>query len=417
MICYNKLISFDLKESWAMFVMKDLNLKLKRSSGAFYFILEGRINSSNSTIFNNAVVSNVPNNFNGSIIFDCEKLEYISSSGLRVLLTLKKKLNPNIKLINVSSEVNNILEVTGFSQIFEITQAIRDISGIEGQLIGNNENMAIYRMDNEMILKLYPEGTDFSDIERELNFTKTALLSGLPTLISYYAVIYNKRYGILYEMPNTKSVSSVIDFHKWKFDSYAKEMGKTLRAIHSCEPEDDSLPETSKFFIKNAIKMEQYLHDDEIDKIFKALRIIPEAKTIVYGNYHSGNVWIQNNELILIDMSGISKGNPIFDLGKTYMIYVEEAEMLSKSLTSLEVPMAKKFWDIMICSYFDAYGKKFTNYEENIIKAAAKLFSVLLPAMKNISKSDTERLIAKARQDFFPNIDSIINLLSLARFE
>ena len=71
----------------------------------------------------------------------------------------------------------------------------------------------------------------------------------------------------------------------------------------------------------------------------------------------------------------------------------------------------------MIRSYFEVEGNNFINYQEEIIKAAAKLFSVLLPAMKNISKSDTERLIAKARQDFFPNIDNIINLLAQARFE
>ena len=397
--------------------MKDFDLKMSKSSGAVYFMIEGRIDSGNSTNFQNAVISNIPNNFNGSIVFDCTKLNYISSAGLRVLLSLKKKVNPRIKLINVSSEVNNILEVTGFSQIFEITKAIRDISEIESQLIGNNENMSIYRMDNDTILKLYPEGTNFSDIERELNFTKTALLSGLPTLISYYAVKYKNCYGILYEMPNAVTLSSVIDSQKWKINYYAVEMGKTLRAIHSCEPEENIFPETSKIFARYAVKMEQYLQDDEIDKIFRALRVIPEAKTIVYGNYHSGNVWVQNNELILIDMSEISKGNPIFDLGKTYMIYVYESEWLSKILINLNSINAKKFWDIMIRSYFEVEGNNFINYQEEIIKAAAKLFSVLLPAMKNISKSDTERLIAKARQDFFPNIDNIINLLAQARFE
>jgi len=57
-----------------------------------------------------------------SLVFDLEQLEYISSAGLRVLLTTHKKLaaKGGMKLINVGSDVMEVLEVTGFSDILTI---------------------------------------------------------------------------------------------------------------------------------------------------------------------------------------------------------------------------------------------------------------------------------------------------------
>ena len=56
------------------------------------------------------------------LVFDMEKLEYISSAGLRVLLSAQKimKKQGDMKLIHVSDEVNEIFEVTGFSDILTI---------------------------------------------------------------------------------------------------------------------------------------------------------------------------------------------------------------------------------------------------------------------------------------------------------
>ena len=54
-----------------------------------------------------------------SVVFDAEDLEYISSAGLRVLLHVRKN-NPEMKIINVSSEVYEVFEVTGFSQMLSI---------------------------------------------------------------------------------------------------------------------------------------------------------------------------------------------------------------------------------------------------------------------------------------------------------
>lgn len=57
-----------------------------------------------------------------ALIFDMEKLEYISSAGLRVLLSTQKAMNQQgeMKLIHVNETIMEIFEITGFTDILTI---------------------------------------------------------------------------------------------------------------------------------------------------------------------------------------------------------------------------------------------------------------------------------------------------------
>jgi len=56
------------------------------------------------------------------LVIDMEKLEYISSAGLRVLLQAQKTMNKqgSMKIINACDEIKEVFEITGFSDILTI---------------------------------------------------------------------------------------------------------------------------------------------------------------------------------------------------------------------------------------------------------------------------------------------------------
>ena len=58
------------------------------------------------------------------VIIDMKELDYISSAGLRVLLSMQKVMNKQGKMtiINVCENVMDIFEVTGFSDILDIEE-------------------------------------------------------------------------------------------------------------------------------------------------------------------------------------------------------------------------------------------------------------------------------------------------------
>ena len=83
-----------------------------------YISLDGRLDTITAPEFEEFLKSNL----NGvkNVKLDCEKLAYISSAGLRVLLSLNKKMKSSLKLVNVQEVVMEVFEVTGFVDILEI---------------------------------------------------------------------------------------------------------------------------------------------------------------------------------------------------------------------------------------------------------------------------------------------------------
>ena len=59
---------------------------------------------------------------NKDIILDCTKMEYISSSGLRIFLSILKKAKPSGKHVYIkglNNDVRNVFNITGFISLFE----------------------------------------------------------------------------------------------------------------------------------------------------------------------------------------------------------------------------------------------------------------------------------------------------------
>ena len=79
------------------------------------------------------------------LVCDASKLEYISSSGLRILLMLAKSY-PNFRIIEVSPDIYQVLEMTGFAQIMKVEKALRTIN-IDGcDIMGIGGVGTVYRI-------------------------------------------------------------------------------------------------------------------------------------------------------------------------------------------------------------------------------------------------------------------------------
>ena len=80
--------------------------------------LEGRLDTTTAPELDSFLNENYGNI--ESLTVNCKKLSYVSSAGLRVLLTAHKKLKGNLKLTNVCELVMEVFELTGFADILVI---------------------------------------------------------------------------------------------------------------------------------------------------------------------------------------------------------------------------------------------------------------------------------------------------------
>lgn len=97
-----------------------MKIDTKKDGNSLLINLEGRLDTNTFQDLEKEI-----DNLDGikKITFDFEKLDYISSAGLRVLLTCQKKMN-NISgtmiIKNVKEEIQEVFDMTGFSDILTI---------------------------------------------------------------------------------------------------------------------------------------------------------------------------------------------------------------------------------------------------------------------------------------------------------
>ncbi|MGD9556267.1 MAG: STAS domain-containing protein [Mangrovibacterium sp.] len=87
-----------------------------------YIQVEGRIDTTNYNEFESAVNEVLRDNTR-QIYLDCSELNYISSSGLRIFLTIQKKMmaaGGKLKLYGMQPAIREIFDISGFSSIFSI---------------------------------------------------------------------------------------------------------------------------------------------------------------------------------------------------------------------------------------------------------------------------------------------------------
>lgn len=95
-----------------------MNIGFNKKDGELTISIDGRLDTITAPELQSFLVKNYEDVT--SLTFDCEKLIYISSAGLRVLLTAHKRMKGAMKLTGVSELVMEVLEMTGFADIWVI---------------------------------------------------------------------------------------------------------------------------------------------------------------------------------------------------------------------------------------------------------------------------------------------------------
>lgn len=97
-----------------------LQIKKEMENNDLLVSLQGRLDTGTAPDLENALKDEMDNVKNLTI--DMKELEYISSAGLRVLLSLQKTMNKQGSMVikNVSEEIMEIFEITGFTDILTI---------------------------------------------------------------------------------------------------------------------------------------------------------------------------------------------------------------------------------------------------------------------------------------------------------
>ena len=98
-----------------------MNTKIEEIDGKFFATLEGEMDTP-SALAAEQVLQPLYKSDGRDVIIDCEKLEYIASSGLRILLSIlkgAKAAGSHVVLRRVNDDIMNVFKLTGFNSVFE----------------------------------------------------------------------------------------------------------------------------------------------------------------------------------------------------------------------------------------------------------------------------------------------------------
>ena len=364
-----------------------------------YIAIEGRIDASNAAVAEEKIFNIKNDNPGKHTVVDADKLEYISSAGLRVILRLRKE-EPKLAIINVAADVYEVFDMTGFTDMVTVEKAYPRMS-VEGcGFIAKGANGAVYRYDDETILKTYFAKDALPEIKQERENARRAFVLGINTAIPYGIVRVDDGYGTVTELLNAISVTELIRKDPEDLSLATKYYIDMLKCIHAIEVEDGEVPDMKETALAWAEFVSAHIPEEQGKKLCALIEAVPKKNTLMHGDYHTNNIMIQNGEPLLIDMDTLCMGHPVFELGSMFNAFVGYSELDHQNMIDFfgySFETAGKFWNMALKMYLG------TEDEEVCQSVAEKAMIIgytrmLRRAIRRPNEADSPAKIARCKE-------------------
>ena len=330
-----------------------MNITYRIDKDILYISTEGRIDASNASVAEEKVFAIKNDNAGKHVVIDADKLEYISSAGLRVILRLRKE-EPKLAIINVAPDVYEVLDMTGFTDMVTVEKAYQRMSVDGCEFIAKGANGAVYRYDNETIIKTYFEKDALPEIKQERENARRAFVLGINTAIPYGIVRVGEGYGTITELLNATSVTKIIRNNPNDLTEAVKYYIDMLKSIHAIEVDDGIVPDMKETALEWADFVAPHIPEEQAKKLRSLIEAVPKRNTLMHGDYHTNNIMVQNGEPLLIDMDTLCMGHPIFEIGSMFNAFVGYSELDHNNMMEFfgySFETANRFWRMSLKAY------------------------------------------------------------------
>ena len=376
-----------------------MNVTYRIDKDILYIAVEGRIDASNAADAEEKIFNIKNANPGKHTVVDADRLEYISSAGLRVILRLRKE-EPKLAIINVAADVYEVFDMTGFTDMVTVEKAYQRMS-VEGcEFIAKGANGAVYRYDDETILKTYFAKDALPEIKQERENARKAFVLGINTAIPYGIVRVDDGYGTVTELLNAVSVTKLIRNNPDDMSEAAKYYIDMLKSIHAIEVEDGEVPDMKDTALAWADFVAPHLPEEQGKKLRALIEAVPKQNTLMHGDYHTNNIMVQNGEPLLIDMDTLCMGHPVFELGSMFNAFIGYSELdhqVTMNFFGYTHETAGKFWNMSLKKYLG------TEDEQVCQSVAEKAMIIgytrmLRRAIRRPEEADSPQKIARCKE-------------------
>ena len=155
-------------------------------------------------------------------------------------------------------------------------------------------------------------------------------------------------------MLNARSFSKIIAAEPDKLDWCVGEYVDMLKRIHGTLVPEGKLPDMRETAVGWADFVKDYLPEDAGRKLAALMQAVPHDDHMIHGDYHTKNLELQGDEVLLIDMDTLAVGHPVFELGSIFNAFIGFSEYdheIIKKFQGFDYETAAAFWQRFLTEY------------------------------------------------------------------
>ena len=295
-------------------MMDGVDIRWDGKENTLNVAFSGRLDAGMSQEIGRQLLQALEGRGNAICIVDAEKLGYISSAGLRVLLDVKKNCR-EMKIVNVSLDIYDILSMTGFTKFIPVERRIRSIKlPAPGTQLSKDADGWVYRDSKELVVKIFHPRISLTEVQRKMKLLRTALSYGVPTPIGFEIVSCGESYGLIYEYTHGRTLAELWKENPADLQEEIRKLAELMRTLHDCVIEKGDLPDTGELLLEELQQDHNGLSSAERKYMMKFAASRSAGRGFVYGNLRLSNVLVQEGRLILLDLSRCGRGDYMLDL-------------------------------------------------------------------------------------------------------
>ena len=377
-----------------------LSSNFDEKSGTLEISVTRRVDSTNSQELDEEIQNLVKDKDVKHICFNLSETEYVSSACLRVFLKYAKEYKDS-SLVEVNPSVYDVLDMTGFKNFYHVEKKMKDYSVDGLEVIGKGATGTVYRVDADTIIKVFNDVFALDQIKREMDASKAAFVSGIATAIPYEVVKVGNKYGTIYELIKSKTLSEILQESGDEFDSIAKKYGKFMREMHQVDVSNANFKSTTESYAQYKPVIAGKLGSETAEIYNTLLDSIPDRNTYVHGDFHPKNIMVTGNDFLLIDMGESSHGHPIFDVMALGVLRLALADLPEKCQMFVGISSDEliRLWDLFIPEYFDTNDEEKIKHISNVCLLYSSIRAIgLLALLPYFTPTEKETILNRIKE-------------------
>lgn len=250
-----------------------------------------------------------------------------------------------------------------------------DVTGCD--VIGQGKNGAIYRLNDETIVKVFLRDLDIDDVIRERFNSKAAFVAGIPTAISFGFASVDGHPSLLFELINGDTLDGTIAKDASCLEKYISQYAAAVRTVHDLSEEQAfkiTEEDGMKDFLHRIDRLKPYLSGEEWAKVQELISGFSKKKGLIHGDPHPGNLMVAKDELLFIDLDTVSLGPAELDLITLCRTLVSFIGVEPKKFSKVSGENCK----LIFSRFMDEYCKDMTESEKAKLEYICKVFGLSL---------------------------------------